>query len=173
MKAWVDQVVVGLNFCPFAKKEVVNNKIHYPVCEERKPRACLAFIAEQVDHLQAHPEIETSVLIFPAGLESFYDFLDLLDMANQYLVDEGFEGEFQFAHFHPDYCFADLAYDDAANYTNRAPYPALHLLREESLEKAISLYKQPEQIPEDNIALARKMGSEAFRRILQECLTHD
>ena len=108
------------------------------------------------------------MLIYSDGFRDFNRFLDLVDDSNDLIVEHGFEGIFQIATFHPEYCFADADYDDASNYTNRSPYPTLHLIREQSMERVLSVYKNPEAIPENNIALAEKMGAEYFQSLLHK-----
>ncbi|XQW86603.1 DUF1415 domain-containing protein [Thalassotalea piscium] len=165
--AWVAQVIVGFNFCPFAKKELVNNTIYYYVSSEKKIKKALIEFVQQCLYLHSHPEIETSLLIYTDGFSDFQRYLELVDYCNEALIDEGYEGVFQIASFHPLYCFDGEDYDDAANYTNRSPYPTIHLIREESMAKVLSVYKEPENIPEDNITLAREKGSQFFEKILR------
>ncbi|GLX80478.1 DUF1415 domain-containing protein [Thalassotalea insulae] len=166
-KRWLEQVIIGLNFCPFAKKEFVNNTIKYHICPHTRIEKVLTDLAGQFEYLAAHPETETTLLICSLGFRDFDAYLELLDYANELLVDLGFEGTFQLASFHPDYVFEGEAAEDAANFTNRSPLPMLHLLREESLSKVLTLYPEPERIPDNNIALAREKGSTYFRQILQ------
>ncbi len=165
-KLWLEQVIIGLNFCPFAKKEFVNQTIHYHLSVEAQLKSALTELLEQCRYLQAHGAVETSLLIYGEGFRDFNRFLDLVDYANDLIVEQGFEGTFQIATFHPEYCFADENYDDASNFTNRSPYPTLHLIREESMEKVLKVYKNPEDIPENNIALANKKGASYFKTLL-------
>jgi len=165
---WLEQIIIALNFCPFAKKELVNNSIHYHVCSQSKLKLALEEVAIQCVYLNDHPEVETSLVIFSSGFQRFENYLDLVDYANELLIDLGLEGVFQIASFHPDYYFEGEAFDDASNYTNRSPLPILHLLREASMEKVLRLYKEPEKIPDNNIKLARKKGSEFFEQILKQ-----
>jgi hypothetical protein len=95
--------------------------------------------------------------------------LDLVAIAEDVLIDQDYEGVYQLASFHPDYCFADSKPDDAANYTNRSPYPMLHIIREASIEKALTKYPNPEQIPERNMQLTRKLGLEKLQTLLATC----
>lgn len=165
-KQWLEQVIIGLNFCPFAKKEFVNQTIHYHASENEQLKSALVEFLAQCNYLHDKPEVETSLLIYMQGFRDFNRFLDLVDDANQLLVIHGFEGIFQIATFHPEYCFADADYDDASNFTNRSPYPTLHLIREQSMERVLKVYKNPEAIPENNILLAEKKGSEFFKALL-------
>ena len=165
-KLWLEEVIIGFNFCPFAKKEFVNNTIDYHVCSQRKIDTALGSIIERCHYLEQNENIETSLIIFSLGFRDFNQYLDLVDYGNQLLVDAGFEGVFQLASFHPDYCFAGEDYDDAANFTNRSPLPTIHIIREASLAKVLSVYKNPEEIPENNIALARTKGKSFFTDLL-------
>ncbi len=169
MKAWVSQVIVKYNFCPFARKEVENNSIHYRVCESSTLEDAVMDMLDECLALKAHPERETSLLIYPEGFDEFEDFLDLVDLANALLAAQDFEGTFQIANFHPDYVFADSSEDDPANYTNRAPYPTLHLIREASMSEALANYDDPESIPDNNIRLARRKGEAFWRQLLASC----
>ncbi|MDV6316613.1 DUF1415 domain-containing protein [Idiomarina sp. HP20-50] len=163
---WVQQLIVKYNICPFARREVERKSIRYVAAEEQKPQAVLQQLIDEAKHLDTTPETETTLLILPSGFEGFYDFLNLVDIADALLIEEGYEGVYQLAHFHPDYCFDGEPQDDPANYTNRAPYPTLHLLREASIEEALQNYDHPELIPERNIEFARRKGVEFFKGIL-------
>lgn len=169
MKKWVESIVVGHNFCPFAKKEVLNQTIRYQVSDAKDPTRALEDCLTEIQFLEKHPETETTLLIFPEGFPDFELYLDMLEMSHILIEKAGYEGIFQIASFHPDYCFADTEPDDAANYTNKAPFPCLHLLREESLSKATEKYPQPEEIPENNIQLARTLGRQELARQLEAC----
>lgn len=164
---WLEEIIIGLNFCPFAKKEFVNNTIDYQLCEAKKIVPALENLAKQFEKLTEQPNIETTLLIFNQGFKGFENYLDLLDYANDLLVELGYEGIFQLASFHPDYYFEGEAFDSPANFTNRSPLPTLHIIREASMEKVLSVYKEPEQIPENNIALAQKKGADFFIKTLQ------
>lgn len=165
-KQWLEQVIIALNFCPFAKKEFVNESIYYYVSEKEQIKAALTEFLSQCIYLHDNPEVETSLLIYKQGFRDFNRFLDLVDYANELIIDNGYEGIFQLATFHPEYCFADVDYDDVSNFTNRSPYPTLHLLREDSMSRVLSVYKNPEKIPENNIAVANKKGTEYFNMLL-------
>lgn len=167
-KDWINQIIIGLNFCPFAKKEFVNNTIHYHKSDIEQLKPALHEFVEQCHYLQAHEGIETTLIIFSDGFRSFERYLDLVDYANDLLIDSGFEGVFQLATMHPEYCFADDDFDAATNFTNRSPYPMLHIIREKSMEKVLSIYKEPELIPEKNMALAEDKGSNYFSSILNK-----
>ncbi|ORU91703.1 MAG: hypothetical protein A6F72_02890 [Cycloclasticus sp. symbiont of Poecilosclerida sp. N] len=168
-RRWVSSVVVGLNFCPFAKPVIESGDVDYKVINERSLEQCLMALSGEFKRLTENNQIETSLLICPHGFESFDDYLDLLAVANSLLLDEGYEGVFQLASFHPDYCFDGLKQDDAANYTNRSPYPILHILREKSVERALNSVSNPEKIPARNEKVAREKGLEEMKALLGLC----
>lgn len=171
-KCWLSSVIIDLNFCPFAKREFVKESICYEVSTSSGLEANLHELARALEYLDDHAEIETTLLIFAETFSDFDDFLELIDYADQ-LVDElGYRSTYQLAHFHPDYCFADAEQDDAANYTNRAPFPTLHLLREDSLQKAIDKHPDTANIPDNNINLARKLGADKLQTRLTNCLNN-
>ncbi|RUO22565.1 DUF1415 domain-containing protein [Aliidiomarina iranensis] len=165
-KAWVEQLIVKYNICPFARREVERDSIRYVVAGQRKTADVLEALIKECEFLDQNMDTETTLIMLPAGFEGFYAYLDLLDTANELLAIQGYEGIYQLASFHPDYCFEGEKQDAASNYTNRAPYPTLHLLREASLEQALSRYDDPESIPDRNIAFAEKKGAEFFEKIL-------
>ena len=167
IKQWLEKIIIELNFCPFAKKEMINQRIHYHVSDHTHIDQVLFQLGLQCDYLQKHSKIETTLIILDSGFQGFEQYLDLLAAAEKWLSDHGYDGIFQLASFHPDYYFDGQPFDDAANYTNRSPLPMLHLLREASIERVLSVYKQPEKIPEHNITLARAMGNEFFEDILK------
>ncbi len=170
-QAWLKLVVIGLNFCPFAKSVFDKGKIHYQVSTARALEDCLKDLIDEAERLDISENIETSLLIFPDALEDFDDFLDALEIGDELMQAQGYEGIYQLASFHPDYCFADSDVDDAANYTNRSPYPVFHLIREKSIDDALAKYsKDPELIPETNVKLAREMGLDKMRALLAESL---
>ncbi len=169
MRAWVEKVVVGLNFCPFATGVLRNNSLRYAVSHARNTEGVLQDLIAECRHLDEHPETETTLLLLPRGFTDFDTFLDLVALADDLLAMQGYEGIYQLAHFHPRYRFADSKPDDAADYTNRAPVPALHILREASLEKAVESHPDPEGIPERNVRLARDKGIAFMQALLEEC----
>ncbi|MCP5358498.1 MAG: DUF1415 domain-containing protein [Pseudomonadales bacterium] len=157
-RRWLEEAVIGLNLCPFARREHEQGRIHFAVCEETDAEALLLSFATELLRLEQDAQIETTLLIFARALADFDDYLDLLDMAQAWLEEQGLEGVYQLASFHPDYVFADSPETDAANCTNRAPWPVIHLLREESVEQAVAAHRDTAAIPERNIALAREKG---------------
>ena len=166
---WVSDVIVGFNFCPFAKKEVVNNTIYYADCQATQLEDAIVEMLALADKMKADEKIETCLQVFSAGFSDFNDFLDLIDLANAMLASSGLEGFIQLANFHPDYVFADSTEDDPANYTNRAPFPTLHLIREESMARVLAVHPDPEGIPETNISLAREKGQAFWVALLEKC----
>ncbi len=166
-KQWLEEVIIALNFCPFAKKEFVNNTIYYHHSSADQVKAALHELIEQCRYLQAHDEIETTLIIYSDGFRSFERYLDLVDYGNDLLVESGFEGVFQLASMHPEYCFEGEDYDDSSNFTNRSPYPIIHIIREASMARVLSVYNEPEKIPENNITLANEKGTNFFQEILQ------
>lgn len=166
-KQWILDVVIGCNFCPFAANVVKQQKIFYRVETSVQLQECLDSFFTEVERLDHEPGIETSFLIFPNTFHSFDDYLSLVSFAEALLRKHGYEGVYQVASFHPKYLFANTLEEDAANYTNRSVYPMLHLLREESIEKALINYKNPENIPERNIQFARAKGL-AYMKTLRD-----
>ncbi|QSX31149.1 DUF1415 domain-containing protein [Shewanella cyperi] len=172
-EAWVKSVIMKYNICPFARREVERKSIRYRVCEETRMDYVLQALLDECKLLDEQPGIETTLFILPRGFEGFYLYLDLLGIAEDLLVEEGYEGTYQLASFHPDYCFDGEPQDDPANYTNRAPYPTLHIIREEGMAAALASYNEPESIPERNIAFARRKGSAFFEALLAQCIKPD
>ncbi|ULQ57189.1 DUF1415 domain-containing protein [Flavihumibacter rivuli] len=170
-KNWIREVVVGCNFCPFANREVKRNSIHYQVEESTELERCLQSFLDECKRLDDDAAVETSLLIFPNAFKDFEEYLDLVDMAEQLLEEEGYEGTYQVASFHPDYRFAGSPEEDAANFTNRSIYPMLHLLREESIEEALDHYAgDPDEIPARNIQFAREKGLAYMKLLRDSCL---
>jgi len=177
-RRWIETVILACDFCPFAGREFARNSIHYRVIRGGEIEHCLESLIEECVLLDAETDIETSLLLFPDAFADFEDFLDLVGIAEALLIDQGYEGVYQLASFHPDYCFADQDVNDSANYTNRSPYPTLHLLREASLERVLEDHPDPESIPQRNIDYARRLGLEKMRALLEACtqaknLKHD
>lgn len=161
---WIRDIVIGLNFCPFARKPFTDEKITYQVDATKDQEPALKAFQDCCLHLDTHPEIETALLIFSIGFSDFDDYLDLVEAAEEMIEQEGYEGIYQVASFHPEYVFAGSNEDDPANYTNRSPYPMLHILREEQLEMAIEKHTDVEGIPDRNIAKAKTLGLDYFRK---------
>ncbi|MCW3117880.1 MAG: hypothetical protein JWM28_1962, partial [Chitinophagaceae bacterium] len=169
---WITDVVVGCNFCPYAAREIKRNSIHYEVVLSPTLKNCLEALLHAFHQLDNETAIETLFLILPDTFASFEDYLQLVELSEKLLDKEGYEGIYQIASFHPQYLFAGSSPDDAANYTNRSPYPMLHLLREESVSRAIENYPYTENIPQKNIEFARNKGL-AYMRSLSNSSIRD
>ena len=168
-QCWVKTVIVEHNFCPFAKRELESESIRYCINHSTDLESALQAVIEECVYLDNNDATETTLLIFPEAFESFNDYLEVVELGQALLEDQGYEGIYQFASFHPDYCFADADQNDAANYTNRSPYPMLHLIREASMEQALKNYPKPEKIPERNVEYARELGLDEMKRQLDVC----
>lgn len=169
-KKWINDVVVGCNFCPFAANAIKHQQIHYEVENCTVADDCMDVILQEAIRLDDDATIETSFLIFPNSFSLFDDYLDLVEHAEQLLTQKGYDGIYQLASFHPLYLFADSVEKDAENYTNRSVYPMLHLLRETSIDKALENYTDPGNIPERNILFAREKGLVYMKMLRDTCL---
>lgn len=169
VRRWVETLVVGLNLCPFAKRELLKKRIRFSVSQATTEEQLLENLQAELEVLGKEDSIETSLLIHPWVLEDFYHYNQFLDYADTLLAHMNLQGIYQIASFHPHYQFAGTGPDDAENYTNRAPYPLLHLIREESLERAIAKYPDPEQIPRRNIELVESLGRDKMQALLRAC----
>jgi hypothetical protein len=169
-RCWIERTVIAYNLCPFARRPYEGEQVRYVVSDATDPQTLLHDLELELEHLHAtDPEVvETTVLIHPWVLQDFLDYNDFLDVVDALL--ESYDGEFQVASLHPDYRFAGTGEDDAENYTNRSPYPVLHLLRVEGVARVISGYPSPERIPERNIEQMERLGAEQMRAILDECM---
>ncbi|MCB0738817.1 MAG: DUF1415 domain-containing protein, partial [Bacteroidetes bacterium] len=159
-KNWLKNVVIGLNFCPFAAKPFLENKVRIAIIDHDLH---ITNLADEFELLATDKSIETTLLVYPNHFADFMDYLDWLEEAQNKLSDWDFEGEFQLASFHPNYLFDGGLENDPANYTNRSPYPMLHIIREASLEQAIKHHPDPDGIPMRNIEKARSLGLEKMR----------
>lgn len=169
-RRWVERIVIGLGLCPFAAAPFKGDRIRYTVCPARDAEGIYrAFLAELQAFFEADPQqVETALFIVPQGLEDFDDYLDLLVQCEDALDEAGLGRMFQLASFHPDYLFDGSATNDPANFTNRSPWPLMHLIREDGLAAALESYSDPEQIPVRNVALLRKLGVAGIRRLLED-----
>jgi uncharacterized protein len=165
-RQWVEAFVVELNLCPFAKRELVKERVRFAVTDATTEEGLLRDLASELDLLNDDVSVETTVLIHCGVLQDFYDYNLFLDVADSLLIEMQLDGIFQVASFHPEYQFADTNPEDAENYTNRSPYPMLHLLRETSLEQAIEAYPDSGDIPERNIALMNELGADRLKALL-------
>ncbi|MCW8944597.1 MAG: DUF1415 domain-containing protein [Sedimenticola sp.] len=169
VRQWVETVVVGLNLCPFAKRPLVKNRIRFYVTDAVTEEQLLSDLEAELNYLGRDLTVETTLLIHPKVLQDFYTYNQFLSTADSLLSLMGMEGVFQIASFHPDYQFGGTEPDDVENYTNRSPYPILHLIREERLEQAIASYPDADLIPERNIALLKRLGQGKIQALLQAC----
>jgi hypothetical protein len=163
---WLDTVVIGENLCPFAKAPRQRKQIRLLVVEEVAVAQILTILANECSFLSSNPQTETSLVAMSNGLTNFYDYLDILDMAQQLLEELNYEGVFQLASFHPAYLFESEPADSVSHYTNRAPFPIFHLIREASITKALAFVDDPDAIPARNIEHAHKLGVAFFKRYL-------
>ena len=163
-RRWLERAVIGLNLCPFAKAPHAKGQIHYAVCEGDDRQALLTMLRAELQALaDASPnESETTLLIAPRGFDDFLDFNDLLDEADAVVTALDLDGTLQVAPFHPRFQFAGADEDDITNATNRAPYPTLHLSREESIDRAVEAFPEAEAIYEANMATLEKLGHEGW-----------
>ena len=159
-RAWVERVVIGLKLCPFAPAPALKGLIRYATSEVETPEALLEDLATELQHLVASPpeEVETTLLVHPQVLQDFHDFNDFLEIADEALRMWGLEGEIQIASFHPQYQFAGTDPDDIGNATNRSPYPMLHLLREQSIARAVDAFGDTRSISAANLETLEKLG---------------
>ena len=171
VRQWVEQLVIGYNLCPFAKRELVRDRVRFFVSPAQDEEQLLVDLENELTLLGEDEGIETTLLITPQVLQDFFDFNQFLGRADQRLAQLKFKGVFQIADFHPDYQFGGTEPDDAENYTNKSPYPVLHLLREASLDQAIENYPDAESIPDRNIEQLEQMGSDKLRRLLEDCFS--
>ncbi|MDZ4844064.1 MAG: DUF1415 domain-containing protein [Chitinophagales bacterium] len=168
-KKWISDVVVGNNFCPFAAREMKRGTVHYAVARSGINHKRLHFLTNAFRQLDSDASIETTLLIFPVSFKTFHAYLHLLANGERLLEKSGNAGVYQLASFHPAYLFEGAADDDAANYTNRSPYPMLHILREASLTLAIDSHPDTAAIPGRNIKYARKKGLVQMQLLREAC----
>ncbi len=170
VRRWLERAVIGLNLCPFAKAVYVKDQVRIVVSDATTERALLEELGEEMALLRDTPaeQIDTTLLVHPQVLGDFLDYNDFLDDADALIEALELDGVLQVASFHPDYQFAGTAPDDAENLTNRAPWPILHLLREESVDRAVAAYPEPDGIIERNVETMRELGAEGFRKLLAD-----
>lgn len=161
-KDWIESFVIALNLCPFAKREMINNRVRFCVSKATTTEIALAEFVKELDLLNHETAIETSFLIFPFFLQDFSDYLDF-----SYLVESCMPQDiYQIATFHPQYLFAGEAKESVSHYTNRSPYPMLHILREDSVDKAVDWYGDTEKIPLANMQRLSELGLDNIKKIL-------
>ena len=165
---WLEKAVIGLNLCPFAKAVYVKQQVRYVLSDATTPEALLEQLAEELLLLRDTPveQVDTTLIIHPEVLGDFLDYNDFLENADAAVEALDLQGILQVASFHPQYQFAGAAPDDVSNYTNRSPYPTLHLLREDSVERAVAAFPDPDVIVERNIATLDQLGVEGWHRVL-------
>jgi len=166
-RIWLERAVIGLNLCPFARAEYVRNRIAYRVSEAKVTETLLSQLEATLQELvAANPSsIETTLLIHPYVLQDFFDYNEFLGEAEALLARMELEGVIQIASFHPHYQFAGEDPSDMSHFTNRSPYPMLHLLRESSVERAVRSGEDAETIVARNQATVRRLGPEGWKRL--------
>jgi uncharacterized protein len=168
-KNWLERAVIGLNLCPFAKSVHSKAQIRYVVSNAQNEEELLADLLEELQLLYDTDaeSVETTLLIHPYVLEDFLDYNDFLEIADAAVSELDLNGEIQVASFHPDYQFAETRYEDVENFSNRSPYPCLHLLRESSVEKAVAAFPDAGKIYEKNIETLRALGVDGWKKLWQ------
>ncbi len=169
VRQWVESLIVGMNLCPFAKRELVKNRVRFAVTNAATDDELMTAVQAELELLDRDASVETTLLIHPKVLQDFDDYNQFLNFADRFLAQLRFGGVYQIASFHPDYQFNGTDPDDAENYTNRSPYPMLHLIREESLERVIADYPDVDKIPTRNIALMNSLGQDKLQELIQTC----
>lgn len=166
-RQWLERAVIGLNLCPFARAEHVRGRIRFVLSQARDEQSLLEDLQRELLYLgDADPaQTATTLLVHPGVLADFLDYNDFLGVADALLEDLELDGVIQVASFHPRYQFAGTGVDDITNYTNRSPYPMLHLLREASVEQAVSTFPDAAEIFERNKHTLRELGLDGWRRV--------
>lgn len=162
VERWVEAFVIGLNLCPFASAAQRRRQLNIVVADSDMEEDCLHQLADEADALADGDPQATTLLVLPDGFDDFDDYLDLLAMGEALLEDMGLDEQLQLASFHPEYQFEGTDFDDAENWTNRSPYPILHLLTDESVSRAVDSHPDPESIPDVNIDKLESMGEEVL-----------
>lgn len=166
-RLWLEKAVIGLNLCPFAKAVYVKNQVRLVVSQARHADDLLEELDRELDLLVNTPadEIDTTLLIHPTLFDDFLDFNDFLEVAEGVLDEHELDGVVQLASFHPKFQFDGTEPDDISNYTNRAPFATLHLLREESIDRAVQAFPEAETIFEENIRTLEKLGHSGWQAL--------
>ena len=167
-RRWLERAVIGLNLCPFAKAVHVKGQVRFALSDATTPDALLAQLGDELLLLRdTDPdEVDTTLLVHPGVLRDFLDYNDFLDRADALVAAMDLEGVIQVASFHPDYRFAGTAADDPGNLTNRSPHPMLHLLREDSVSRAVAAFPDPDAIVSRNVATLHRLGRAGWERLL-------
>lgn len=170
VRRWLERAVIGLNLCPFAKAVYVKDQVRIVVSDASTERALLEQLGEELALLRDTPaeQVDTTLLVHPQVLGDFLDYNDFLDDADALIEAMDLDGVLQVASFHPHYQFAGTEPDDAENLTNRAPHPILHLLREDSIDRAVEAYPDPDAIVERNYATLRQLGHAGWQRLFED-----
>lgn len=166
-RGWLERAVIELNLCPFAKSVHVKGQVHYAVSNVQTSEGLLEVLIAELRDLASLNAVErdTTLLIATGCLSDFLDFNDFLELADQALLDLDLDGVLQIASFHPDFQFAGTTADDITNYTNRTPYPTLHLLREESIDRAVQAFPEAESIFERNMETLEQLGHAGWKAL--------
>ena len=169
-RRWLERAVIGLNLCPFAKAVFVKQQVRFVLSDASTPEALLEQLAEELLLLRDTPveEIDTTLIVHPDVLQDFLDYNDFLDNADAAVEALGLEGVLQVASFHPAYQFAGTAPDDIGNYSNRSPYPTLHLLREDSVGRAVEVFPEADQIVDRNVETLEKLGIAGWQKLFEQ-----
>ncbi len=162
---WLDEVVIGLNLCPFAKQPRRNEQVRFVSSTADQPEALLEDVYDELSLIEQTETIETTLLIVPKLLSDFDEYNQFLDLVDQLLIKFDWDGTFQVASFHPDYCFADTAPDSMENLTNRSPFPILHIIREASIEKAVENITAPDEVYKNNIQTVSNLSQEQIKKL--------
>jgi uncharacterized protein len=173
VQRWVKSFVVDMNLCPFAGRELIENRIRFALTAAQTEEELLIALHTELELLDGDRSIETTLLIHAKMLQNFYDYNQFLNDADTLLLQMGFEGVYQIASFHPHYQFGNTDPDAAENYTNRSPYPMLHIIREESITRAIADSPNLDQVPARNIKLMNQLGKDRLQALMQACVTGD
>ncbi len=170
-RAWVERVVIGLNLCPFAKAAQVKGLVRYVLSAATDPAALLADLTAELKRLADVPadQVETTLLIHPRALVDFAEYNDFLEVAEDTVAELELDGIIQIASFHPHYQFAGTEPDDIENATNRSPWPTLHLIREDSIDRAVQAFPEAEAIYETNIETLRRLGPSGWAELRRQC----
>jgi hypothetical protein len=167
VRRWLESFIIELNLCPFAKRELVKDRIRFSLSLTESSEQLLVSLLEELQILESDSEVETTLLVHPNVLQDFDDFNQFLDLADALILQEGYSGIFQIASFHPQYQFAETVIE-AENYSNRSPYPLLHVLREASVTREVARYPDITTIPQQNVRLLRRLGVVKLQALLQQ-----
>lgn len=174
-REWLENFVIGLSLCPFAKKPVSENTVRYQVCDGQTQEDIYQALLLELETFALVPEKQatTGLFICTQGLQEFSNYLDMLDLLDEAVDEVGLRGIVQVASFHPDYQFEGLMPDDPANCSNRSPYPMFHFIREQGLEMALASYPNPEEIPVRNERCLRELGLAGINKLIKSKTADD